>query len=152
MQFLCYYINIRINGQKQQDKKTKTLAIRYRIKQEIKFLYRKKQELNQRLNIKHLKCFQHYKGMWQYIQENIKAKLSKDMDTVYERFNRKLNSLTQQNSQEIPPKSKRKKHVHEKKNRLVNLTNITFTKKQIKMLEMGPQYAIEKNQIIILTN
>ena len=90
--------------------------------------------------------------MWQYIQENIKAKLSKDMDTVYERFNRKLNSLTQQNSQQNPPQSKRKKHVHEKKNRLVNLTNITFTKKQIKMLEMGPQYAIEKNQIIILTN
>jgi len=41
------YINIRINGQKQQDKKTTTQAIRYRINQEIKFLYRKKQQLHQ---------------------------------------------------------------------------------------------------------
>jgi len=30
------YINIRVNGQKQQDKKTTTQAIRYRINQEIK--------------------------------------------------------------------------------------------------------------------
>ena len=70
------------------------------------------------------------------------------MDAVYERLNRKLNSLTQQNS----PQSKRKKHVHEKKNRVVNLTNITFTNEQIKTLEMGPQHAIEKTQKIILTN
>jgi len=32
-----------------------------------------------------------------------------------------------------------------RKNRVVNLINIKFTKEQIKTLEMGPQYAIEKN-------
>jgi hypothetical protein len=37
------YVNIKINGQKQQDRKTKAQAIRYRNNQEIKFLYRMKQ-------------------------------------------------------------------------------------------------------------
>jgi len=36
------YINIKINGQKPQDKKTTINVIRFRINQEIKFLYRKK--------------------------------------------------------------------------------------------------------------
>ena len=44
-----------------------------------------------------------------------------------------------ENSQQNPLQIKRKKHVHEKKNRVENLTNITFTKEQIKTLEMGPQ-------------
>jgi hypothetical protein len=43
------------------------------------------------------------------------------------------------------PQSNHKKHVHEKENRVVNLTNIIFTKEQIKTLEMGPQYAIKRN-------
>ena len=42
------YINIKINGQKPQDKKTTTNAIRFRINQEIKFSYRKKQHIHQR--------------------------------------------------------------------------------------------------------
>jgi len=65
------HINIIINGQKQQDKRTATQAIRYRINQEIKFLYRKKQLLNQQLYIIHLKCAQHDNGMWQYVQNVI---------------------------------------------------------------------------------
>ena len=43
------YINIKINGNKQRDKKTTSNAVRYRINQEIKFVYRKKQNLNHQL-------------------------------------------------------------------------------------------------------
>jgi hypothetical protein len=57
------YVNIKINGQKQQDRKTTAQAIRYRINQEIEFLCRKKQHLNQQLYSLHLKCAQHYDGM-----------------------------------------------------------------------------------------
>ena len=70
--------------------------------------------------------------MWQYIQDNIEAKLSRDMDEVYERLNHKLNSLTQQNAQQNSPQSRHKKYVHEKEKRVVNLTNIAFTNEQIK--------------------
>jgi len=54
------YVNFKINGRKQQDRKTTTQAIRYRINQEIKFLYRKKQHSNQQLYNIHLECAQHY--------------------------------------------------------------------------------------------
>jgi hypothetical protein len=64
------YINIRISGKKQQDKRTTTQAIRYRITQEIRFLYCKKQHLNKQLYTGQLKCAQLYNGMWQYIQYN----------------------------------------------------------------------------------
>jgi len=40
------YINIKINAQKPQDKRTTINAVAFRINQEIKFLYRKKQNLN----------------------------------------------------------------------------------------------------------
>jgi hypothetical protein len=38
--------------------------------------------------------------MWQYIQNSIEAKLSRDMDVLYEKLNRKLSSLTQKNAQQ----------------------------------------------------
>jgi hypothetical protein len=46
------YINIKINWEKKepQEKKTTTKAIKYRINQEITFLYCKKQKLNQQLH------------------------------------------------------------------------------------------------------
>jgi hypothetical protein len=40
MQFKPKYISFKINGRKQQDKRTTTNAIRFHINQEIKFLYK----------------------------------------------------------------------------------------------------------------
>ena len=54
------YIKLTINGKTQRDKKTITNAIRFRINQEIKFLYCKKQQLNQQLYRVHLEgAYQH---------------------------------------------------------------------------------------------
>jgi hypothetical protein len=142
------YINIRINRQK-QDERTTTQAIRYRITQEIKFLYRKKQHLNNQLYTGHLKCAQLYNGMWQYIQDIIESKLSGDMDKLYDKLNQKLNALTRHNGQHNTHQKGRRGHAqmseHERGDRVVNLTNVTFTQEQIKTLEMGPQYAVERN-------
>jgi len=65
------YININISGQKPQDKKTTINAIRFRINQEIKYLYRKKQHCNQRLYYLHLEGAHQYNGMWQHIYKCI---------------------------------------------------------------------------------
>jgi hypothetical protein len=65
------YINITINGRKQQDKRTTAHAVRYRINQEIKFLYKKKQHLNGQLYRCHLQCAHQFNGMWQHILEHI---------------------------------------------------------------------------------
>ena len=60
------YISIRTGGQRQQDKKTTTHAIRFRITQEIKFLYKKKQHLNQQLYRIHLQNAQQLGDMLQH--------------------------------------------------------------------------------------
>jgi hypothetical protein len=57
------YINIKINGNKQRDKKTTCNAVRYWINQEIKFLYRKKQNLNNQLYQIQLKCMHRCNGL-----------------------------------------------------------------------------------------
>jgi len=82
------YINIRINGQTPQDKKTTVNAIRFRINQEIKFLYRKKQHLNQRLYYLHLEVAHQYNGMWQHVQEFIDELISRLMDNLYQKLNK----------------------------------------------------------------
>jgi hypothetical protein len=65
------------------------------------------------------------------------------LDELYEKLNRKLNSLTR-NKCEKGQETHTQTEIYEK-NRVENLTNITFTKEQIKTLELFPQYAIEKN-------
>jgi len=63
------------------------------------------------------------------------------MNILYEKLNRKLDSLTQQTRNLI----KHKKYTQTESSRIINLTNITFTKEQINTLKLGPHYAIEKN-------
>ena len=82
------YINVKINGQKLQDKRTTINAVRFRINQEIKFLYRKKQNLNQRLYCIHLESAHQYNGMWQHIQEYIDAQISRLMGSLYQKLNK----------------------------------------------------------------
>jgi hypothetical protein len=79
--------------------------------------------------------------VWQYVQNNIESKLSEHMKKLYERLNSKLDSLTQKKTK---TKTNTKKTQTEN-SRVINLTNITFTKEQINTLKLGPQYAIEKN-------
>jgi hypothetical protein len=49
-------ISIKVNGNNQKSKKTKNTAIRYRINQELKFLYAKKRRLNEQLYNTHPEC------------------------------------------------------------------------------------------------
>jgi hypothetical protein len=74
------YINIKINRKKSHDKTTNN-AIKYRINQEIKFLYCKKQNVNQQLYLIHIKCAQYCNGTWQHIQNSYNLKLNDLMVT-----------------------------------------------------------------------
>jgi hypothetical protein len=86
-----------------------------------------------------MSCKKHYDGIWQYVQNNIDSKLSEDTNKLYERLNRKLDSLTHKTKNE----NKQKENTQTENRRVINLTNITFTKEQINTLKLGPQYAIE---------
>ena len=134
------YINIKINGQKPQDKKTTINAIRFRINQEIKFLYRKKQHLNQQLYYLYLEGAHQYNGMWQHIQQFIDEQISRLMDNLYKKLNKKLDALTNQTS----TKHDNNKNASKFQSWQINLTNTIFTKEQIQTLSLGPNYAIEQ--------
>jgi len=62
------YIHIKINGNNTQSKMTTTAATKYRLNQEIKFSYCKKQKQNEQLYRIYLKCANNWNGVWQYIQ------------------------------------------------------------------------------------
>jgi len=147
------YINIKISGRTHQDRKTTNNAIRYRINQEIKFLYRKKQHLNQQLYHKHLECANLYQGMWQHIYEHIDQQLHIIMNTQYTKLNKKLDKLVYQKNNQHNRQEKPTQFTP----RLINLTNVKLTKEQIHTLSYGPNFAIEQtpnkfiNELIIDT-
>ena len=74
------------------------------------------------------------------------------MDTLYQKLNKKLDTLTQhtRTAQEV-------KRNTQTQPRLINLTNTKFTKEQISTLALGPRFALEKdpkhyiNELIIDT-
>jgi hypothetical protein len=76
------YINIKINNNNPWNNKTKAFAIRYRINQEIKFLYCKKQKLNEQLYHLHVQCANYCNGIWQYMYDNIDTQVNHIMQLV----------------------------------------------------------------------
>ena len=76
--------------------------------------------------------------MWQHIQHVTDEQLHKQMETQYQKLNRKLdglmNSTNKQNTQKTVNFQPR----------IINLTQTKFTKEQIKLLSLGPKYALEK--------
>jgi len=87
------YFNIRINGNTPQDKKTTRHATRFRINQEIQFLYRKKEHLNKQLYYLHLEGAWQYKGMWQHAIHDIDEQINRIMESKYFILNKK-NSIS----------------------------------------------------------
>jgi len=136
-----FYVKIR--GEKPQDKKTPFNAIRFRINQEIKFLYRN-EHFNQRIRVYHLhlESAQQYKGMFQHIQEYIDEQINMQADNIYHKLNKKLYAIINQpntihSKNEKPPKFQP---------RLFNLTNVKFTKEKVQTSSLGLNYAVEKER------
>jgi len=84
------YINIRINGNNRQCNNTKKAAIRFRINQEIQFLYINKQKLNEQLYRLHLNCANYWNKSWPHIQDHLEQRLQKETEDLYSRLNRKI--------------------------------------------------------------
>jgi hypothetical protein len=92
-QLTLKYIHIKINGNNTQSKMTITAATKYRFNQEIKFLYRKKQNQNEQLYRTYLECTNNWNGVWHYTQTTTNSQLDKVIDTLYEKLNKKLDAL-----------------------------------------------------------
>jgi hypothetical protein len=72
-------------------------SIKFRINQETKFLYKKKQHLNHQLFKKQLECPNQQKGMWQHIQNYIDQQINKIMENQYQKLNKKQLSFASTN-------------------------------------------------------
>jgi len=68
-------------------------AMLYRINQEIKFLYIKKTKLSEQLCRKHLGFSAIWPNSWLTIQDIIGHNLQEEMESHYEKLNKKLDIL-----------------------------------------------------------
>ena len=126
------YIEIKFNGQTPRDKRTKQKAIIYRINQEIKYLYQKKQYLNTNLYHQHLQAAHLCKGMWQHALEGIDKQNNKYMENSYKALKKELDKLKVQHTQELSRihQKARKKTEIEKQPRIIYLTDIKINQEQ----------------------
>jgi len=98
-------VNKRVNGNNPRSQTTKNEATHYRINQELKFQYAKKQQLNEQLYKIHLECATLWPTTWQLIQSTIDSKIQQQMEEHSQRLNKKLDHLLQkQPRQPIPPR------------------------------------------------
>jgi len=91
-QLMPTYINVRINGNNSKSEKTRKIAIRHRINQELKVQYAKKQ-LNEQLYKTHLLCATLWSTTWQVIQPAIDSNIQLQMERHYTNLNKKLDHL-----------------------------------------------------------
>jgi len=138
------YINITISGHNERSKKTQNIAIRHRLNQEIKFLYAKKQHLNEKLYGTHLECMAQWPTLWQLIQTAIDSKLHHEMEQHYTHLNRKLDHILHKQTKE----NTRAKHIegkHQFYTRIKNLTKLELTQEEKHLLNYGMNYSIERS-------
>jgi hypothetical protein len=111
-------------------RKTRTLCI----KDEIRFLYRKKDYLNRQLYQAHLQTANQWGSSWNIISKTIQDNTNITMGKKYLSLNQKLQQLSEQkvNTYDTTPFNFYP--------RVVNLTNITFTEHENRLLQTGLKY------------
>jgi hypothetical protein len=77
----------------QQSYDTIKLAIKYRLSQELKFLYMQEQKVNEKLYRTRLECAIQWNTLWDCIQTSIENKLQYVTEAVYDKWNKKLDDL-----------------------------------------------------------
>jgi hypothetical protein len=75
------YTHVNVSGTSRQSNNTKKAAVRYRLSQEIKFLYRKKSTLNTQLYKAHLEGANYWISLWPIVQSSISQKVSTANET-----------------------------------------------------------------------
>jgi len=113
-----------------------------RIKDELRFLHMKKQQINLKLYRLQLSLANTWGNSWHYIQDTIKDKLKRTIGSKYKTLDDKLHRLAQQ--QTITPKEP-----HTFFPRVVNNTDITFSKNELSLLNKGLKYNLHKRQTLV---
>jgi hypothetical protein len=102
-------------------------------KNEIKLLYKKKQQLNLQLYQAHINNANIWQKIWSNIEQSIEQKLKQEMEKVYTIQQQKIANMTR--TQTTDTINNYTKHT-----RLENYTNIQFTLNEIQLLNKGLKY------------
>ena len=137
-QIIPIYAKIKIPNTSPAHKYTQHKIPFPRIRDEIKYLHSKKQQLNLQIYNLHLLLADTWDKAWPYIQHVIEGNLQEEMKTRYKKLDRKLINLTQ--AQTITPKQN-----HTFYPRVVNNTDITFTDHEISLRKKGPNTTCTPN-------
>jgi hypothetical protein len=87
------YVKIKVTGTLIPAIKTQKLAAHIRIKKGLKYLYIKKQDVNNQLYDIHLKAAAYWGRYWNIIEDSINEKLKLEVDKKYDVLNKKLTNL-----------------------------------------------------------
>jgi hypothetical protein len=104
-----------------------------RIKDEIRYLYSKKQELNQQIYQLHIALAHTWDKTWPYIYNTIEKKLGRESRAKYRNLDKKLGHLTK-------TQTKTPYRTHTFYPRLINNTDIQFSEGETKLLQKGLKY------------
>ena len=104
-----------------------------RVKEEIKYLYMKKEKLNDSLYKTHLQAASEWGKCWHLIQDNTQNTINKKSVEIYKVLDKKLSQLIHIQKEKIEDK-------HKFFPRVTNLTDINFTKDEISLLNKGLKY------------
>ena len=114
-------------------RKTSTI----RIKDEIRFLYQKKEHLNKELYEAHLQASKDWGTIWNVLQNSINDSIRTQIDGKYKTIKQKIDKLTKQNT-------KNTNQEHTFFPRVINKTDIQFTPNEELVMQKGLKYNIHQ--------
>ena len=127
------YATIKVPKTSKAAQSTQSKVTRIRIKDEIKFLYKKKDQLNKQLYQAHLAIAQEWGSTWHIIREYLHENINTDMDKKYRTIEQKLTKL--EHIQTRTPT-----HTKTFYPRVTNNTDIIFTAEELTLLNKGLKY------------
>jgi hypothetical protein len=133
-------INIKTSNHSKAAKQTEKQTRILRVTSEIKFLYKKKIQLNKSLYTLHIENANIWGNSWHIISQNIDNALENIMKQKYNNINNKLSKLKEDNN------TNPHQQEHTFYQRVHNLSKVTFTKDEMSLLNKGLKYNLHHKQ------
>jgi len=124
------YANLKFTNNSPASQVTTKKAQTLHVKNEIKFLFKKKDKLNQDLCTLHLRAAQEWGSMWPKIQNSIHESLNYEMEQKYKTLDMKIRKLVHTQTQK--PSTNTKFYP-----KVINKTSISFTDEELTLLNKG---------------